>query len=57
MAVVSDVPVEAGVETGSNGVCVVVAARGVGVEQETNMPANKPTNAKQVMHFIVNLLL
>ena len=57
MAVISDVQVEAGVETGSNGVCVVVAAWGVGVEHETNMPVNKPTNAKQVMHFIGNLLL
>jgi hypothetical protein len=57
MAVVSDVPVETGVEIGRSGVSVVMAAGGVGVEHETNMPANNTMHAKQVLRFITHLLM
>jgi len=49
-------PVEAAVAIGRIGF-VGVAAGGIGVEQETNMPASNITNAKQVLCFIVHWLL
>jgi hypothetical protein len=59
VATVSDVPVDSSVAGGDNELWVAVAAGGniVGVAHETNMPANNTTIAKQVLHFIVNLLM
>jgi len=56
-AVDSDVEVGADVTVGANGLCVGVTEGCIVVEHETNILEKITANAKQVLYFIVNLLM